>query len=454
VKSGGSSDNLRSIRVSRLCALLFLFIFSFCFFVSADPFDDTQIKISPASQTVDANDNFTVDVYCITGQPIKGFELRISFDSSLVSADSVSEGDIFSNYSTFFNSGTIDNSEGSIVNIFGLIIGQDNVSENGTLVTIGFTAKQYSGTSSIEFIDVGSWTTIVNETGYVQIDVTSGSVEIDGDSEPPGPPPIPPGGGGFFFPPPLEENNAPERPLKPSGPAFVELGVEYTYSSSSFDVDDDHIRLKFDWGDGNFSSWSDYVDSNTTVSMSYNWSVISSYKVRVIAQDSQGLNSSWSEPLNVSVSQEDSEIPPVVEINLSGNMSANESIFFDASGTYDLDGFIVSYVWDFGDGTISNGINATHTYQKSGEYFVTLIITDNLGNTFSKSMIVNINSEGGTIGYKERTAESPFNIFMFLIGSSSCVIVIISIIFKDQIILRYLKVKMHRIENKMKRFLK
>jgi len=450
---------LRLFTLSRLSILLsFLFIFSFFSFgfsVLGEPFEDTQVSIFPLSQTVDADDNFTIAVYCSPGQPIKAFELKISYDPSLVSADSVSEGDIFNGYSTFFNSGTIDNYAGRIVNVYGLIIGQGNVTDNGTLVSIEFTADEYSGTSPIEFIDVGTWTTVVNESGYVPIDVTNGSVEVIGGSDPPIPPPPPPGGGGFYFPPAPEENNAPERPIKPSGAAFVEMGVEYTYLSSTYDIDDDQVRLKFDWGDGNYSFWSDFIDSNTSVSNSYSWNSISTYSVRVIAQDSQGLNSSWSSPLNVSVSQTtDSEIPPVIDINVSTSKYVNNSILFDASGSYDIDGFIVSYEWDFGDGTTGSGISITHTYNKSGEYNVTLTITNNIGEIFTKNIIVKIGSEGEFVGLGKQTTKFTNNVPMLIVGSIIAVIVFISVFFKDQINLKYLKIQKHILERKKKKFFK
>ena len=58
------------------------------------------------------------------------------FDASLLQVNSVTEGDIFDNYTTFFNPGTIDNVGGSVTNIFGLVIGQGNVSGNGSFITI------------------------------------------------------------------------------------------------------------------------------------------------------------------------------------------------------------------------------------------------------------------------------------------------------------------------------
>jgi len=98
-----------------------------------DPFNNTILSINPATQTVDAGDNFTIDVYCVPGQPIKAFEFKLTFDETLVTAIDVTEGNIFNGYTTFFNSGTIDNSSGTIVDVFGLILGAGNTSSAGSL---------------------------------------------------------------------------------------------------------------------------------------------------------------------------------------------------------------------------------------------------------------------------------------------------------------------------------
>lgn len=53
----------------------------------------------------------------------------------------------------------------------------------------------------------------------------------------------------------------------------------------------------------------------------------------------------------------------------------------DASASFDADGSVLSYFWDFGDGQTGTGITLTHTYTSPGNYTVTLTVTDNQGST-------------------------------------------------------------------------
>jgi len=225
--------------------------------------------------------------------------------------------------------------------------------------------------------------------------VVSGAVTVAGGSNPPpNPPPSEPPEN-----PPAEENTPPYAPLKPVGPTLIEAGTIYSYSSSAVDSDGNSVRLRFDWGDGYMSGWSDFVSSNTSVSMSHAWTNVSNYPVRVIAQDTNGLNSSWSETLTVMISQvENDGFPPVGTFNLPGNASVNHSMVFDASGSFDPDGTIQSYVWDFGDGITGVGAVVVHTYESPGEYTVTLTVTDNAGMDYSYNQVVRIidDSEAST----------------------------------------------------------
>jgi len=56
-----------------------------------------------------------------------------------------------------------------------------------------------------------------------------------------------------------------------------------------------------------------------------------------------------------------------------------ETVTFDASASYDPDGTIISYLWDFGDHAKGSGVTTTHAYGAGGTYNVSLTAIDNEG---------------------------------------------------------------------------
>ena len=59
----------------------------------------------------------------------------------------------------------------------------------------------------------------------------------------------------------------------------------------------------------------------------------------------------------------------------------NSEITFDGSKSYDSDGNIASWSWDFGDGTKGSGEIITHIYLSTGTFQVILTVTDDDGAT-------------------------------------------------------------------------
>ncbi|MBC7904449.1 MAG: PKD domain-containing protein [Gemmatimonadaceae bacterium] len=54
---------------------------------------------------------------------------------------------------------------------------------------------------------------------------------------------------------------------------------------------------------------------------------------------------------------------------------------------------ITDYYWDFGDGTFDNTAEPMHTYGANGSYVVKLRITDNLGNSLTRTKTLVVNTE-------------------------------------------------------------
>lgn len=65
-------------------------------------------------------------------------------------------------------------------------------------------------------------------------------------------------------------------------------------------------------------------------------------------------------------------------------------ITFSANSSYDPDGFVKTYLWDFDDGNTSKGIEVKHAFGDDGIYNVTLLVTDNMGGVDSTIIRVNI----------------------------------------------------------------
>lgn len=73
-------------------------------------------------------------------------------------------------------------------------------------------------------------------------------------------------------------------------------------------------------------------------------------------------------------------LPPVADLVVSpDNPVVGVNADFDARASSDLDGSIVTYTWDFGDGQSASGPLVGHTYSAVGQYTVRLTVTDDDG---------------------------------------------------------------------------
>ena len=124
--------------------------------------------------------------------------------------------------------------------------------------------------------------------------------------------------------------------------------------------------------------------------------------------------------------------PPLPELNSELNkepvavvdplyleVTVGEEIVFDGSASYDDDGKIVSYKWDFGDGITMAGnstalslskaggnasdVAPSHIYFDTGKYTVTLKVTDDKGATASVQAEVNVLPISVTVRFKPYT---------------------------------------------------
>ena len=151
-----------------------------------------------------------------------------------------------------------------------------------------------------------------------------------------------------------------------------------TFDSNSYDLDGTVVN--YEW----------YINGLvgtpfTTKSFTYTFNSprFIPYTVTLKVQDDDG---DWSDVVNIGVKVNFPNIPPVAVIsaNPQSNTSlAPISVSFSAAGSYDPDnvGGPLIYAWDFGNGSVSDQVNAATTYNNPGTYKVSLTVTDNLAAT-------------------------------------------------------------------------
>ena len=138
-----------------------------------------DVNVSAPGETEDQGEQFTVDIYVEPNNEIAGIQFNLSFDSSLVTADSVVEGNLLSQggASTYFSPGVIDSNAGTITAVYGAITSPgQTVSTAGTFATITFTAGTDGGACPLTLSNV-----VVGDIGGnpVPVNVVDGLVNIN-----------------------------------------------------------------------------------------------------------------------------------------------------------------------------------------------------------------------------------------------------------------------------------
>jgi PKD repeat protein len=84
--------------------------------------------------------------------------------------------------------------------------------------------------------------------------------------------------------------------------------------------------------------------------------------------------------------------PPIALFTVSPPppVSLGQLLSFNASDSYDSDGSIISYIWDYDDSTSDSGVTTTYMYASPGLYLVTLTVTDDDGVSTSASQNVEV----------------------------------------------------------------
>ena len=137
---------------------------------------------------------------------------------------------------------------------------------------------------------------------------------------------------------------------------------------------DDLRSLFWDLGDGNVTS---------TPKVTHTFTKIGIFTIRINMTDFKG--ASWSANYTFEVVN---RLPvAIVKVSQITLQIDQQPVLLSAEGSYDEDGTIIGYFWEFGDGTFSDktkgidgyvpGIVVSHQYEKTGQYKAKLYVMDN-----------------------------------------------------------------------------
>ena len=148
--------------------------------------------------------------------------------------------------------------------------------------------------------------------------------------------------------------------------AVIAEGFELQfYGDESWDEDGNIVNYTWDFGDGTFS-----YDENPIHIFTTN----GTYDVILTVRDNNNLEDSVI--LNIFVNK-----PPIAVVEISQTVILlGDVITFDASDSYDIDGEVEFFYWNFDDGFTSNQATTEHEFRNSGFYNVSVKIIDDLND--------------------------------------------------------------------------
>ncbi|WP_282144205.1 PKD domain-containing protein [Cellulophaga baltica] len=148
------------------------------------------------------------------------------------------------------------------------------------------------------------------------------------------------------------------------------LVVQFTGDTSSDPDTGDTLTYAWDFGDGTTA---------TTANPSHTFTTAGTYDVTLtVTDDGTPALSSSEVTLTITVNAPANQAPTAVATSDIITGEASLAVQFTGDTSTDPDaGDVLTYAWDFGDGTTATTANPSHTFTTVGTYDVTLTVTDN-----------------------------------------------------------------------------
>ncbi|RLE39941.1 hypothetical protein DRJ23_02940 [Candidatus Acetothermia bacterium] len=193
-------------------------------------------------------------------------------------------------------------------------------------------------------------------------------------------------------------------PVSGTAPLTVTFDAHYSHDDGTI------ASYHWDFGDPHDSAPLDAEKGTHT------YQYPGTYLVKLTVIDDEGSFDSQEIAIEVT------NAPPIANFSSTDDApTVGDTVEFDASGSYDPNGEVVSYEWDFGDGTTGEGVKVSHSYANTGYYVITLTVTDDAGAVGTARHAVNVqekSSGGGCSGGSCGGPDIPLAVITGLPGCS------------------------------------
>jgi PKD repeat protein len=154
--------------------------------------------------------------------------------------------------------------------------------------------------------------------------------------------------------------------------------LNVAFTSTARDPENQALTYSWNFGDST---------SSTQGSPSHMYQAAGTYTARLTVTDAGGLTATTTVSINANAP---GNRPPTVSVNPSAtSVQEGTAVTFNTTAS-DPDGSVVSYSWDFGDGTTSNVASPSHAYTRAGSYTARVTVRDNGGATAGTQVTITV----------------------------------------------------------------
>ena len=174
----------------------------------------------------------------------------------------------------------------------------------------------------------------------------------------------------------------------PTAPVVGQV-VFFNASGSSAATGRTLTTYAWDFGDGTSFS-------GTTASTNHTFTTAGTFTVALVVTDDTGQTARFANGVTVAAA---GAVAPTARFTSSPLApGVNQDVFFNASSSTPGAGHTLSaYAWDFGDGSTGTGVTVSHPYTRAGTFTVTLVVTDEAGQTGTVSAGVTVTAASSQI---------------------------------------------------------